>query len=126
MRNFFECSRKFYKISILVSTNQMAQNWNEPLPLMDACMINRMIAKTDEYLSLVQWRNDGTAENLKEAVALAKNGQDIGLEATLALRPTDAIFAHWMDWSALVTYLFNRDTEFKTLLSAIRKLCTRK
>ena len=42
----------------------------------------------------------------------------------MALRPTDKVFAHWMDWNALVTFLFNRDTEYRTLLSALRKLCT--
>ena len=103
----------------------MAQNWNEPLPLMDECMIERMIAKTDEYLAEIKWKNNGTADTLTEAVALAKQGRDVGLDATMAMRPKDRIFAHWMDWNALVTFLFNRDTQYRTLLSAFRKLCTR-
>ena len=105
----------------------MAGNQNEPLPLMDAAMCTRMIQKTDEYLSMVRWRNNGEANCLKEAVQIAKLGQDIGMEATLALRPTDRIFENWMNWNNLVTYLYNRDTHVRTLLSALRNaiICTR-
>ena len=99
----------------------MAGNWNEPLPLMDQVMCDRIIQRTDEYLTAVIWRNDGEAETLEQAVALAKNGKDVGLIKTKMLRPTNRIFEDWMNWSALVTYLFNRDTNYRTLLSAVRK-----
>ena len=84
-------------------------------------MCNRIIQKTDEYLSVVNWKNDGVADTLVEAVAIAKQGQDVGHAATLALRPTDRIFENWMNYNALVTYLYNRDTNVRTLLSALRK-----
>ena len=104
----------------------MSDNWNEPLPLMDAAMCNRMIEKTNEYLTTIKWKNDGVACTLKDAVELAKVGKDIGLEDTMALRPTTRIFEDWMNWNAIVTYLFNRDTNYQsTLLSALRKSINR-
>ena len=98
----------------------MSRNWNEPLPLMDTVMCNRMIRKTDEYLTMVNWQNNGTANTLEDAVAIAKLGKDIGFDGTMQLRPTDRIFNNWMNWNALVTYLYNRDTQNRTLLSAFR------
>ena len=98
----------------------MSRNWNEPLPLMDTVMCNRMIRKTDEYLAMVNWQNNGTANTLEDAVAIAKLGKDIGFDGTMQLRPTDRIFNNWMNWNALVTYLYNRDTQNRTLLSAFR------
>ena len=117
----------FQKMKFLELTNQMAGNWNEPLPLMDAAMCERMKRKTDEYLTLITWRNNGTASSLVEAVQIAKMGQDIGQEATLALRPTGQIFEDWINWNNLVTFLVNRDTGVRTLLSAYRNaiICTR-
>ena len=47
--------------------------WNEPLPLMDDAMINRIIATTDDYLAHVTWRNNCDPKTLKEAVADAKS-----------------------------------------------------
>ena len=71
---------------------------------------------------MVKWRNNATPKDLKHAVELAKRGLDGGYEATLNLRPTSKIFAEWMDWNNLVTFLFNRDTDYRnTLLSALRK-----
>ena len=100
----------------------MAGNWNEPVPLMDQSMCDRMIIKTDEYLSIITWKNDGEADSLAAAVDLAKKGKDVGRERTLSLRPRNRIFADWMNWNALVTYLFNRETNYqRTLLSAFRK-----
>ena len=99
----------------------MSGSWNEPLPLMDQAMCDRMVEKTNEYLQLINWRNDGNPENLQHAVALAKVGIDGGRERTMALRPTSRIFSEWMDWNSLVTYLFNRETQYeRTLLSALR------
>ena len=100
----------------------MAGNWSEPLPLMDAAMCNRMIRTTDEYLQAINWRNDGDADTLEELVEIAKAGKDIGLERTIALRPKNRIFAQWMHWNSVVTYLYNRDTNVRTLLSALRKI----
>ena len=99
----------------------MSDAWNEPLPLMDQVMCDRMVVKTDEYLQLIIWRNNSNPESLQHAVALAKNGFDGGRERTIALRPTTRIFSEWMDWNSLVTFLFNRDTQYEqTLLSALR------
>ena len=98
----------------------MPDTWNEPIPLMDRTMCARISAKTDEYLSQVNWRNNGVPRDLKNAVELAKMGIDGGREATLQLKPTSRIFEEWMDWNNLVTFLFNRDTDYQTLLSAIR------
>ena len=99
--------------------------WNEPLPLMDESMINRIIETSNNYLVHVNWRNNGSPKTLKEAVADAKKGIDGGLEQTMMLRPTTKFFEDWMDWNNLVTYLVNRDTGVRTLLSALRKLYTR-
>ena len=90
----------------------MADPWNEPVPLMDQAMCSRIKNKTEEYLTLVKWRNNGQPQNLQHAVELAKNGIDGGYDATMRLRPTSKIFAEWMDWNNLVTFLFNRDTEY--------------
>ena len=98
----------------------MSSSWNEPLPLMSQDMCDRMVARTDEYLSLIQWRNDCSVDTLKDAVAMAKLNKDAGKEATMRLRPTDRIFENWMNWNNLVTYLYNRDTSIRTLLSAYR------
>ena len=99
----------------------MGRNWNEPLPLMDVAMCNRMIQKTDEYLTAINWKENGEANTLNEAVELAKIGKDIGLNKTMALRPKSRIFEDWMNWNDVVTYLFNRDTNYQfTLLSAFR------
>ena len=86
-----------------------------------------MKRKTDEYLTLINWRNNGNASSLVEAVQIAKLGQDIGQEATLALRPTGRVFEDWINWNNLVTFLVNRDTGVRTLLSAYRNaiICTR-
>ena len=96
--------------------------WNEPLPMMDDAMKNRIIQRTDEYLSVVQWRNDGNPNSLQEALQMAKVGKDGGQLVTMELRPTTNDFHAWMDWSALVTFLYNRDTSVRTLLSALRKV----
>ena len=98
----------------------MSGAWNEPLPLMDRTMCDRITLRTNEYLSQVNWRNNGQPRDLKHAVELAKLGIDGGREATMALRPTSRIFEEWIDWSNMTTYLFNRDTNYQTLLSAIR------
>ena len=102
----------------------MPNGWNEPLPKMDQQMCDRMIAKTNEYLSLIQWRNNGQPRDLKHAVELAKAGLDGGLDATLQLRPTSRDFNDWMYWNDVITFLVNRDNDFKTLLSAIRNAIT--
>ena len=62
-------------------------SWNEPLPLMDDAMINRIIATTDEYLAHVTWRNNCNPQTLKEAVADAKRGGDGGYEKTMCRDP---------------------------------------
>ena len=98
----------------------MQDSWTEPLPLMDRTMCDRISNKTEEYLSLIKWRNDGAPRDLQHAVELAKKGIDGGKDATLRLKPTSRRFNEWMDWNNLVTFLFNRDTEYQTLLSAIR------
>ena len=98
----------------------MSDSWNEPLPQMDRTMCDRISAKTDEYLSGVTWRNNGTPRDLQHAIQLAKMGMDGGKEATMQLKPTSRNFSDWMDWNNLVTYLFNRDHDYQTLLSAIR------
>lgn len=98
----------------------MSSSWNEPLPLMSQDMCNRMIERTDEYLSQVQWRGDCSVTTLKDAVAMAKLNKDAGKTTTLNLRPMDRIFENWMNWNNLVTFLYNRDTSARTLLSAYR------
>ena len=92
----------------------------EPLPLMDQAMCQRIIETTNGYLQHVQWKSNCTPDSLFAAVQEAKKGNDGGLELTLALRPKNRVFEDWMNWSALVTFLFNRDTQVRTLLSAIR------
>ena len=99
----------------------MANPWNEPAPRMDENFISRIILKTDEYLTLVQWRNDCEPATLDEAVNFAKMGKDGGKSCTMNLRPNSDDFHEWMQWSALVTYLFNRDTDYARILSVIRK-----
>ena len=98
----------------------MSDPWNEPLPLMDQTMCNRIVEKTDEYLTLVNWRSNGTPENLDHAIQLAKDGKDGGYDVTMRLRPTSRNFHDWINWSNLITFLVNRDTGIQTLLSAIR------
>ena len=99
----------------------MPDFWNEPIPLMDQAMCTRIKVKTDEYLTLVKWRNNGQPRDLKHAVELAKRGCDGGKDITMSLRPTSKVFADWMDWNNLVTFLFNRDTDYQNvLLSALR------
>ena len=98
----------------------MSDRWNEPLPLMPQAMCDRMITKTDEYLSAINWRNNCTVSTLKEAVQMAKIGNDAGAEMTRSLRPTTRIFEDWINYNNLVTYLYNRDTNVRTLLSAYR------
>ena len=99
----------------------MSDPWNEPPPKADRCFQARVKAKTDEYLSVIKWRADCTPRNLDEAVAFSKKGMDGGKALTMALRPTSDIFAEWIQWSSLTTYLFNRDTDVGTLLSCLRK-----
>ena len=99
----------------------MSNPWNEPPPQLDNAFRSRIIDRTNDYLSMVTWRQNGNPTNLKEAVAMAKQGKDGGEELTLSFRPTNNCFHAWMDWSSLVTYLYNRDTQVRTLLSAIRK-----
>ena len=99
----------------------MASRWNEPPPTMDDAFVSRIISRTDEYLTLVRWRENCHPMNLDAAVNEAKNGNDGGLLATMNLRPTSNDFHEWMQWSALVTYLFNRDTDYVRILSVIRK-----
>ena len=99
----------------------MARNWNEPLPMMDQAMCNRITNETNRYLEVINWRNDGEAETLEEAVALALHGKDAGLEKTLMLRPTNRNFEDWMNWSAIMTLLFKRDSNYDRLLEEIRK-----
>ena len=98
----------------------MTDPWNEPVPLMDRTMCKRIENKTDEYLTLIKWRNNSQPQSLQHAVELAKNGSDGGYDATIRLRPTSRVFSDWMDWNNLVTFLVNRDTEYQTLLSALR------
>lgn len=93
--------------------------WNEPLPLMDESMINRIVETTNHYLEHVIWRNDSQPTTLKEAVEDAKRGRDGGKDATLALRPTTKHFEEWIDWNDLITCLLNRDTGVRTLLSGL-------
>ena len=98
----------------------MPDSWNAPLPLMDRTMCDRISNNTNEYLSNVNWRNNGSPRDLKHAVELAKLGIDGGYEATMRLKPTSRVFEDWINWSNLTTYLYNRDTNYQTLLSAIR------
>ena len=81
----------------------------------------RIIATTDDYLAHVTWRNNCDPQTLKEAVADAKRGFDGGYEKTMALRPSTKFFEDWMDCNNLTTFLVNRDTGVRTLLSALRK-----
>ena len=99
----------------------MANPWNEPPPRMDTNFISRIISKTDEYLTVVQWQNNCNPQTLDDAVRDAKLGKDGGKDCTMNLRPTSNDFHEWMQWSALVTYLFNRDTDYARILSVIRK-----
>ena len=98
----------------------MSNVWNEPLPLMPKEMCDRMILRTDEYLTQIQWREDCEAATLDEAVQMAKIRKDAGYEKTMSLRPKNQIFEQWMQWNSVVTYLYNRDTTVRTLLSAYR------
>ena len=99
----------------------MSDPWNEPLPLMDDVMISRIISTTDQYLASIQWKNNADPKSLYEAVQMAKQGKDAGEAKTLALRPTSNDFREWMLWNDIVTFLYNRDTHMRTLLSALRK-----
>ena len=82
-------------------------------------MCDRMAARTDEYLSLINWRNNGQPRDLNHAVELAKLGIDGGREATMRLRPTSRVFEEWINWSNLTTYLLNRDTDYQQMLSTM-------
>ena len=97
------------------------RGWNEPLPLVDANFKARMIEKTNEYLTQVTWKSNCNPETLDDAVQEAKLGNDGGYDCTMMLRPNTNDFHDWMQWSALVTYLFNRDTPYGRILSALRK-----
>ena len=99
----------------------MSDPWNEPPPKADPQFQARVIAKTTEYLSVVQWRANCTPGTLDEAVNFAKRGMDGGQELTMRLRPTNDDFSAWIQWASLTTYLFNRDTNIGTLLSCLRK-----
>ena len=99
----------------------MPSGWNEPPPLVDANFRSRMIEKTDEYLSQVNWKTNCQPTDLDDAVNHAKRGNDGGFEFTMSLRPTSRDFHAWMQWCALTTFLFNRDTPHSRILSAIRK-----
>ena len=94
--------------------------WNEPVPLMSPEMCQRMIETTDEYLTQVKWKSNCAPATLYDAVQAAKRGDDGGFELTMSLRPNDRVFENWINWNNLVTFLFNRDTNIRTLLSAIR------
>ena len=83
-------------------------------------MCQRMIGTTDEYLTQVNWKTNCTPTTLYDAVQEAKRGNDGGYELTMSLRPNDRVFESWMNWNNLVTFLYNRDTNIRTLLSAIR------
>ena len=98
----------------------MSDPWNEPPPCLDSNFRTRIIKKTDEYLTMVQWKENGQPANLEEAIKLAKQGIDGGKELTLSFRPTGFNFNDWMAWSSLVSFLYNRDTQVRTILSAIR------
>ena len=99
----------------------MPDSWNEPPPQLDDNFRSRIIQKTDEYLSAVNWKQNGCPATLREAVELAKQGLDGGKDLTMSFRPNNYDFHDWMMWNSLVTYLFNRDTQIRTLLSAFRK-----
>lgn len=99
----------------------MPRGWNEPVPLIDENFRSRMITRTDEYLTQVIWQSNCDSQTLDEAVTNAKAGKDGGFEQTMSLRPQSRDFHQWMQWSALVTYLYNRDTSVGRILSALRK-----
>ena len=99
----------------------MSDPWNAPSPRADAQFQARVIAKTTEYLSVIQWRSNCVPNNLDEAVNYAKCGLDGGKDLTMSLRPTNDDFAAWIQWANLTTFLFNRDTNIGTLLSCLRK-----
>ena len=101
----------------------MADPWNEPPPLIDENFKSRMIARTTDYLSQVNWKSNCIPTSLDDAVAQAKKGNDGGYELTMTLRPQSMDFHQWMQWSALVTFLYNRDTPVARILSAIRTVC---
>ena len=98
----------------------MSDPWTEPLPLMPKSMCERMIERTDAYLSEITWRNDCSVSNLVEAVQMAKIHKDAGAEKTRSLRPSNRIFEDWINYNNLITFLYNRDTNVRTLLSAYR------
>ena len=99
----------------------MSSGWNEPPPRLDANFRSRIKQRTTEYLTQVNWKSNCEPKNLQDAIAQAKAGNDGGLELTMTFRPTGYDFHEWMDWSSLVTYLFNRDTPYARILSALRK-----
>ena len=98
----------------------MSDPWNKPLPQMDDIMVSRIIETTDQYLESIQWRNNASPSDLQDAVKLAKLGMDGGKNRTLELRPIGNDFHMWMYWNDVVTFLYNRDTNIGTLLSAFR------
>lgn len=100
----------------------MSGSWNAQVPLMDQSMCNRIIERTDEYLSFITWRNNGSPIDLQQAIAFAKVGMDGGFECTMALRPTSRIFSDWMDWNELTTVLLRRDTQYHTVLATLRNV----
>ena len=114
---------RIFKILKFQRTDQSAMStssWNEPVPLMSQEMCQRMVRTTDDYLTQIQWKTNCAPTTLYDAVQEAKKGNDGGLELTLSLRPTNRIFEDWINYNNLITYLFNRDTNIRTLLSAIR------
>ena len=111
---------KNFKILEIDQSEMSTSRWNEPVPLMSQEMCQRMIQKTDEYLTQVQWKNNCTPTTLYDAVQEAKRGNDGGYDLTLNLRPKNRVFEDWINYNNLVTYLYNRDTHVRTLLSALR------
>ena len=70
----------------------------------------------------INWfENAESTDKLADAVKLAQRGLDIGEDATLKLKPTNNNWTAWMQWSALITSLYNRDSvyvKFSCMLQA--------
>ena len=72
--------------------------------------------RCNSALEDIRWQNNAAPSSdltFAQALEAAKEGKDMGLSFTKSLQPQSRNHNEWMDYSLLLTMLFNRNRPFR-------------